>query len=368
MRPSSAVALLCLPVLLPLSIPAAQDSDDQPPIVVYDAFTSSSLSIGYENNILDSAVTTANDWFSRISADSSLLRMADSGSFLMLYLLAEDTRYLNTPEINYEQFISGAAEYAVPAGSDTEVGIQANYTYLHSILDASRTEVNMYRILVESHDISMSSYWRRTLSDHWAAQLEIEGRRQIYTETLDHFSEASAKAEIIYSYGNRSDVSIDWQSTVRQHDTRSQYNRDGTPRNGTDLLYYQNEISSRWRHHWDEQRNLQTTTRISARLNRDNGSGYYDYNRLMFRQQIQWEKNDWRLKITGGGSAYRYRIQQIDGSRISRSLLFIDTRVEKRLTPHWKIHVATRHEWNISNDPLDEYRGWTASVGTLFEF
>jgi hypothetical protein len=355
---------LCLPACRS----AAQETTNLAPVAVYDSFTTVSASGGYRENVLYSAVIKENSWFTKTALDTGLMRLSESGSFLLLYFLVEDTRYLDTSAINYEQVMSGSIQYTEPVSEKDEAGFQLNYLYLHQILDASQTEANLYRILVEGHQVEFRSHWQHTFSKRWATKLEAVGLRQIYTETLDNYSEAGGNAELTYSYGTRSEASVAWESAIRHYDTREHYDRQGVPLADTDLRYYQNELSAKWRHNWNKERTLQTTTRLSAMLNRDNGPGYYDYDRLTFHQQVRWEKNDWQFKVNASAGTYRYRVQQVGNSSLNRSYLSIDTRIEKKVSTHWNMYIATQHEWNESNDRLDEYNDCMASIGTTLEF
>lgn len=42
--------------------------------------------------------------------------------------------------------------------------------------------------------------------------------------------------------------------------------------------------------------------------------------------------------------------------------------MERWLGKHWFLYAAAEKEWNFSNDPLDDYRDWTAGAGIGAEY
>jgi hypothetical protein len=347
---------------------AAQETTNTLSDVIYDYSSQASTSVGYRDNVLYSSVTQENSPFSKMSFDTSMMRISDSGSLLVLYLLGEDTRYWGAQSDNYEQLVCGSVQYITPVGERDEVGLAADYLYLHQILDASDTQADLYRVLVEGHSVTLSPHWKHIFGNGWAAQVKAGAQRQTYRESLDDYSEALGKMSLIYSYGNRSELSVGWQYLVRHYDTRTQTDPGGTSLADTRLRYYQNEFSSRWRHNWDSDRHWQTTTRFSALFNRDNGSGYFDYNRLLLRQQVRWNRGNWSASAAAGLGWYLYKTQRIDADRREHSYTVIDARIERKISARWRLYVAAEREWNMSNDPLNEFRGWMASAGLTFEF
>ena len=43
-------------------------------------------------------------------------------------------------------------------------------------------------------------------------------------------------------------------------------------------------------------------------------------------------------------------------------------RVERRLGKHWLLYALAEREWNMSNDPVEEYNDWMAGGGVGVEF
>ena len=65
---------------------------------------------------------------------------------------------------------------------------------------------------------------------------------------------------------------------------------------------------------------------------------------------------------------YDYSVQRAGNEQLERSYTTLDARIERRFGERWLLFVAAERNWNISNDPLDEYRDWMASGGAGVEF
>ena len=58
-----------------------------------------------------------------------------------------------------------------------------------------------------------------------------------------------------------------------------------------------------------------------------------------------------------------YPNQTVLGDERVRSFYSLDFRVERKVDAHWLLYAAASREWNLSNDPLDQYDDWMATGG-----
>ena len=70
--------------------------------------------------------------------------------------------------------------------------------------------------------------------------------------------------------------------------------------------------------------------KVSGMMNRDNGTGYFDYDRLLMKEQLRWKNGAWELKGNARFGWYFYKVQQIQNNRRERSFVSVDLRVERR--------------------------------------
>jgi hypothetical protein len=271
--------------------------------------------------------------------------------------------------VKYEQVFSASAQAAIPASPRQELGCDLQYLYQRQVLDVSETEAELRRVLVDGHSLWLRPRWKHTLRPAWFLQLEGACLRQFYAgEDLDDYWEGAARLSLIHRYGWKSEASLGYLAGPRYYDTRDQFDAGGAVLTNRSLVYWRQEVAGQWRHHWDAGRHWRTTTKAGYLFSRDNGSGYFDYDRMQLSQQVRWANHGWDAKINARFGWYLYEIQQVASERRERSYYSLDFRVERRLGKHWFLYATAEAERNSSNDPLDEYETWAASGGIGAEF
>jgi hypothetical protein len=347
----------------------ASATSNSAPVSVWDFTARVAAGSGYRENILRSSVAPESSGFFASTAEASLIRLSESGSYISLFLLGDDTRYFDAPSVPGEQFFSGTLQGMIPAGQSDQIGGEVQYLYQNQVLDVSETEADLQRLLVKGHSAYLRPYWKRTLRPGWAVQLEGTGMRQIYeTSGLDDYWEGAGRVSLIHTYGRRSEVSVGFRSASWLYDSREQYDLSGQPVPNTGLTYWRPEVSGQWRHYWDQGRHWRTVTKVGYLQNHDNGSGYFDYDRVLFAQTVRWANSGWEVKVGARLGWYLYDVQEIKGEALERSYYVLDLRVERRLGRHWFLYAAAEREWNLSNDPLDQYNDWAAAGGAGVDF
>jgi hypothetical protein len=113
------------------------------------------------------------------------------------------------------------------------------------------------------------------------------------------------------------------------------------------------------------------TLRLSGRLNRDDGSGYYDYARPQAALGLRYRRDGWELEVGGRVSHYAYRVQIAepeDGTRRRRLEVQADVRVQRRLTRSIGVFVEYQYERTFANRAAEEYSVNTVSGGLEWAF
>ena len=363
-----ACVLLPLLALFPNYCEASSDTNLLP-LAVWDMSARVTTGFGYRENVLRSSVAQENSAFFNTSADVSFMRFTDSDAYVSFFLLLDETEYFDSPSVDYERFLAGTIQAAIPVGVNDELGGQFNGFYQHQVVDLSETQTSQMRTLVDGYTSTLSPYWKHTLGDGWAVQAETELLRQLYSgDDLSDYWAPAAGVRLIRSYGHRSELSVYGQSKYLAYDARERSDHGGEALPGTSLVYQQNEMGGQWRHNFDKAQQWRTRSKLNYKLSHDNGSGYFDYNRLQFSQQLRWKKPRWEVKSNVCFNWYSYPEQEIDDERYERSSIVLDVRIERRLGKRWLLYSFAEREWNMSNDELDQYNSWTAGAGAGFEF
>ena len=346
----------------------AAPATNRSPVSVWDVSGRAEVGGGYRHNVTLTSVSPESSPFVSVAADASFIRLSDTGSELTMFFLGQDRQYSDAPSVDGERFASGTVQLARPVGLRNKLSMEFSSFYQNQVMDVSETETNLTSILVEGVGMSLKPRWNHTLGTGWEVRLEGVGGRQLYADELDDFWEAGGKLSLARSYGHKSELSVNFQSLHWLYDGREQTDQEGTDVPGTSLVFWRPEVLGQWRHNWDRERRWTTTTKVGWLWNKDNGSGYWNYDRLALSQRVRWRQGGWEIAAGARLGWYFYRVQSVGEERRERSYASLDLRVERRLGKHWFAYVSGESDWNWSNQSLDQYSDWTAGAGIGREF
>lgn len=354
--------------LMPWSLLSADSVTNRSPVAVWDVSVRAEVGGGYKHNVLLTSVAPESSPFVSVAADASLIRLSETGSEFTMFILGQDMQYFDIPSVNGERFASAMAQLARPLGPHNKLGLELSALYQNQVMDVSETETNLTRILVEGVGISLKPRWTHTFGPGWEMRLEGVGGPQLYAGEVDSYWEAGGKLTLARTYGHKSELSMNFQSLHWLYIDREQTDLQGNSVPGTSLAFWRPEVSAQWRHNWDAQRHWTTTTKVGWLWNQDNGSGYWDYDRLVLGQKVRWRQSGWEVAAGARFGWYFYREQSVGTEQRERSYAIVDLRVERRLGKHAFVYAMAESEWNWSNQSLDQYRDWTAGAGIGVEF
>ena len=133
-------------------------------------------------------------------------------------------------------------QLARPVGPRDKLGIELSALYQNQVMDVSETETNLTRILVEGVGISLKPKWNHTFGPGWEMRLEAVGGPQLYAGEVDSYWEAGGKLSLLRTYGQKSELSINFQSLHWLYDDREQNDLQGEPVPGTSLAFWRPEV------------------------------------------------------------------------------------------------------------------------------
>ena len=175
------------------------------------------------------------------------------------------------------------------------VGLEAQYIYQDQVVDASTTETNQ-TVLAQGSGLSVRPTIRRDFSKNTWLELGLGVNRQYFKAPLDDYWEGGPKLMFGHEYGNRSEWTLSYDLSRRAYDHREQLTKDGISIAQSSLEFNRNEFDLAVRNNWDHKRRWRTTTKLGFELNRDNGSGYFDYKRYQVAQQLRFRPACWELE------------------------------------------------------------------------
>lgn len=338
---------------------------------LWDRSFSVRTGFGYKDNVLLSHNDPRRSAFASAGFEASVFRLAEDGTLLNLLFTADDNYYFSVPELNDELLVMTAVQLKKPFASDWQATFSLDYFYQDQVLDVSATETNLTAIEVEGHSVQFTPALRRNFGEAGWLELSAPVARRIFREPLDDFWEAGPKLTFGHPYGRKSEWTMSYSFTDRPYDTRTETDSMGVPRPGTDLEFQQHKLEIASWHHWDEQRRWRTVTKLSYRINEDNGSGYFDYGRVQISEQLRFRAKPWELLAEIRFGHYFYDVQRVsltDRSHRRLSDLVWRLRAERQFLKWLKGYVDFEQEWSLSNQPLERYNVNTVSGGLIWEF
>ena len=327
--------------------------------------------LGYKDNLTLSSVAPEESGFFLSEAEFTLMRLPLDGHELLFLGMLRDVRYFSGEEVDSEQLALVLAQYRRHQGNGWKTGASLRYVYLDQVFDVSVTETNLGSVQVRGHSVRLAPYVRKDLAKQIFIELEPALNRQWFAEPLDDYWEPGTRLTVGKQYGRKSEASLNYEYSRRLYDERQPYTRNREPIPGESLAYDQHEIALRVRHNWDQAKHWQTTSRLSYYLSQDNGSGYFDYDRYQFLQQVRFQAGKWELKSQVRLNYYHFPVQTVsedDQSLRHRLTMAASARAQYQITKQLRVFTEYEYEQTWSNVDFDRYTVNSVSSGLDYEW
>jgi hypothetical protein len=327
--------------------------------------------VGYKDNLLLSHASAERSVLVGSGADLTIARIPLDGKQINFLLSADDTRFLEGRSVDHEDLVLALAQVKIDLSPTWRVGTDLRYFYQDQVIDTSITETNLAPTLLRGHGVTVLPNARWNFTPNGWLELSGTAHRQFYQAPLDDFWEGGPKLTAAYDYGYRSELTLGYSWTLRQHDTREQVALSATNLPGTSLRFYQHEVELVWRHNWDPPRHWRTSTRLGFQVNQDNGPGFYDYRRYLAVEQLRYVTPVWEFKVQGRAAYYDFLHQRAGtGSAGFRQkvILALSLRGERKVWQDLKLFAEYEREQSLSNRTIDEYQANKTAGGVSWEF
>lgn len=326
---------------------------------------------GYKDNVLLANRNTVESPFAAAGLDLTMYRLPLNGWEMLFLATGEYIRYVDAPQVQEEALAIAQGQVKKEVGSGWKPGISADYLYFNQVFDASTFEDELLAIQVEAHEFTLRPSLAKQLAANLDFELELVASRQIFQEFIDNYWEIGPKLTLDYEFKKGSDLSLSYQFTDRIHDDRETRDSEGLLQPGTDLRFYQHDLSSSWRRTWDQSGHWRTTARLGLRRNEDSGGGFYNYWRPQASVQLRYRAETWEARLEGRFTHYWYDRERIGlrGSPLRRkTYVTMGFRGEKNLMDSMKVFAQYEYERAISNLTIDAYDVNTVSAGVEWVF
>lgn len=371
--------LLCTPVMASIAcggifLPSVLFGEDLeefiPEVPFWGESVEARASAGYKDNLLLSDSHLESSPFLSAGLDLAVWRLPLDAHQFNLLLSGDYSYYPEGRQVTDEKVVVGIAQYQYDLGSSWRLGGILQYLYFDQVMDLSTTETATEPILVQGHAVGLKPSLRRDLAAGWWLELEGYLDRQFFKTPLDDYWEGGPKLSLGRDYGHRSNLTLSYGFTARAYDERERLDADGNV-DGAGLKFLQQEWAAVWRHHWDAARHWRTLTRLGLQLNRDNGGGYFDYNRYQISQQLRYQAGNWKFQGQARAAYYDFTTQRVslqDPVYREKVLFTASLRGERTIVKHLKAFAEYEYERSLSNRHFDEYIANKVGAGVDWEF
>lgn len=327
---------------------------------------------GYKDNVLLANQNTESSPLLGASLDGSLLRLPVDGWESMFLFSGEYTRYFNLTNIDHEADAIAQAQFKKKLADNWKPGLAAEYFYFDQVFDNSIVSTQLLALPVDGHTFTLRPSLEKPFAEHYHFQAELVGTRQIFGQFIDNYWEFGPKLTLGREYGHKSDLSISYAFNDRLHDTMPARDAGGNIEPGRGLQFWGHELFAVWRHNWDAEGRLRTTTKLSIQRNEDNGGGFYNFWRPFLMEQVRYRRPTWELRTEARVSYYQWDAQRIDITSPSpvrhKAYFRFDVRAEKSLAKTFKLFAQYTHDEAISNLEVDQYSMNSVLAGFDWEF
>ena len=325
--------------------------------------------IGVTDNVLYSNNNQVSRSYAVMGLDLTAFQIRGDEREFSVFLSADHEQYFESDPVDSESFVLAMAEYRHHLYNNWWIGLGSEYLYIDQLLDLSADD-DFNIVQATGHSFGILPTVEKKLAGDWIVSLDIPWRRQYYNDPLDDYTEAAPELMLSYKTGQYSQLRLKANLEYRGYDSRTIHG-SLSPYQLSDILNFERSgVDLRHRHYLDHSRKWRSTTVLGFLNNKDNGDGYYNYDRFTAKQELLYKSNSLQIRSGIGLSNYHYANQKDDTQNQLRRKRVVraEIRASYAVRDHLKIFSAYRFERSLSNSSYDNYRANNVSVGMEWEF
>lgn len=354
-------ALVISTPVLGVDVPA-----DLPPVPTWSVTADFAVAAGYRDNLLLSPVNPQRSPLLRAEVEVMALKVPGGAFDGYGYLDLAETRYLSSDSADHERtfILAGEARWQPVASFKAGWTFQA---YHHDqVLDVSVTEVSLSTAQLKVTGLVTGPNLRWTVGPVWL-EARFTGRRDSYASDLDGYDEGEGGARLGWNLGAHTELALGAARHRRDHDTRPQFTSGGRPLTGSHLKTTQTDTQLDWTQTFGAEKKIRLVTAAGRQQSRDNGSGYFDYDRDFARTTLVWKTADWQHDVGVEWSRYDFPGQIIgfglDPEHRKKRDFQASWMLTRKFSDRWSAFLYAEREQSRSNDDRSRYTVQTAYLG-----
>jgi hypothetical protein len=315
---------------------------------------------GYNDNVLRGPFREDGSVFYGASVEAFFWRLPREGKLdFYTYLLADTIRYPDAEGIDGETLVLTQSKLSKSFSDSFEAGTVFQYTYADQVFDVSTDELDSDTTLLRFHQWVGRVYAERKVARNYLVSLEGAVKYINFLESSDDYTAPSLELSVERAFKGRSKASFRYQVGRKIYTEREQRGKSGDVIEMSALEWTWHEIGFDWRQQWGKNGNIRNDTKIFWKLNRDNGSGYYDFNRYGIKNSLHYQIGKWDLEGEVKISQYDYLVQTVgagDEAFYARTDTHARARLARLMSDHFKWYVEYSREESFSDRESDAFR------------
>lgn len=330
-------------------------------------------SVGWRDNILLSPFAPLERAFARAEFEAMLLRPMRQHWEFLSFVNADVLRYLSPPaETGGEQQWSAHAEARWQPLTAARLALKATGYFHDMVLDLSETAAVRVVAPTRVRGGFVTAATRVTLPAGFVVEPLVQAKRNDYRDYPGDFDEARAGARLEWRRTAALALAAAWFESRRDYAQRPNYSASGRPLPGTVLEFRVRDAELQARSAFTAAGEWSTVLTLGRRENRDEASGYFNYDQKRGRLELWWERGRWRVGLDAETRRTAYLVQTV-GAGIAPPARIADEheatmRVEREIDARWTLHLEHRWERSRSNLAEYNYRANTALAGVQRSF
>ncbi|MFO1461700.1 MAG: outer membrane beta-barrel protein [Verrucomicrobiota bacterium] len=348
------------------------------PFVLWDSTLTLRTSGGYNSNPSLAFQSEARHpaAFFEYGGDLLFFRLPTDGDTASIFLSGDDRRYFSNEDVPGQQNFLSQFSYEHESPSWWNAGGNLIWMYANQVVDLS--ELGAYPKgpeQVQGNTVIFRPNFSGRIGTNWLAGIELPLTYQGLSVAPDGFLEAGPQLLLTRRLRNGSTASIGYSWSERVYSTATPLlTPGGEVINPVTLVVEHlqlNTVNGKWQQYWDREKQWRTTLSSGFTTARDNGTGYYNYNRFRVGAGIQANLGRWILSLDGAASWYQYTEQTSapeESTLRDRQEYSVGLQASYEITDHVRSFVRFSWETSIANTPQDNYGATTSAAGFEFEF
>jgi hypothetical protein len=322
--------------------------------------------LGHSDNVLLATVNPLEGEYLRTDLELLLMRFPDDNGEFFSFVSGSDLRYPNVEDADKEQIWLWDTEWKRYLGDRINANFIAQYIFFNQILDLSLSERQVSRQRVEYQGYGLGGELEFDAGGQNILSLGLTGFKEDYKEVLGQNWKGVLELGVRRPLWQNSEWEATLGKDVLDYDDRVQRDEFGRPLDETLLKTYRSSASLEYIQQWGKKRAIESILKLEYLENRDNGSGYYDFDQWSFEASIEgtWSRFEASLSLGHDDSEFLVqRAERFSTTPRMKDDYFAELFFKKDLSKRYSVYLMLEYEDSQSNVQVEEYDALSGSIG-----